>query len=100
MTSVPLFCWLLSLCINVFVSVCVGHVTRYVKAWARKGDIEYLQKEYHKAMDSYQKGLEIEDGNKLCRDGLDKVTGSDESHGGDRQVALEQPPPCLILPER
>jgi hypothetical protein len=27
---------------------------KYVKAWARKGDIEFLQKEYHKAMDSYQ----------------------------------------------
>ena len=25
---------------------------RYVKAWARKGDIDVLHKEYHKAMDS------------------------------------------------
>lgn len=46
---------------------------KYVKAWARKGDIEFLQKEYHKAMDSYQKGLNLEPGNKLCSDGLNKT---------------------------
>lgn len=47
---------------------------KYVKAWARKGDIESLQKEYHKAMESYQTGLKIEPDNKACRDGLAKVT--------------------------
>ena len=46
---------------------------KYVKAWARKGDIEFLMKEFHKAMESYQKGLAIEEGNKLCKDGLQKV---------------------------
>ena len=30
----------------------------YVKAWAKKGDIEYFMKEYHKALDSY-KGMQI-----------------------------------------
>ena len=46
----------------------------YVKAWAKKGDIEFFMKEYHKAMDSYRAGLQIEPDNRLCRDGLDKVT--------------------------
>jgi len=47
---------------------------KYVKAWARKGDIEVLMKENHKAMDSYRKGLEIEPNNPTCTEGLQKVT--------------------------
>jgi len=46
---------------------------KYVKAYARKGDIEVLMKENHKAMDSYRKGLEIDPTNAACRDGLNKV---------------------------
>merc|ERR1719222_289912 len=46
----------------------------YTKAWARKGDIEMAFKEYHKAMESYQKGLEIDSQNAACKDGLSKVT--------------------------
>lgn len=47
---------------------------KYVKAWARKGDIEVLMKENHKAMDSYRKGLEIDPESAICREGLRKVT--------------------------
>lgn len=46
---------------------------RYVKAWARKGDIEMVMKEFHKAMDSYQTGLNIEPDNPTCKEGLRKV---------------------------
>lgn len=47
---------------------------KYVKAWARKGDIEILTKEYHKALESFRKGLEIEPDNASCKEGLQKVT--------------------------
>jgi len=47
---------------------------KYVKAWARKGDIEVLMKESHKAMESYKKGLMLDSSNKTCREGLQKVT--------------------------
>ena len=47
---------------------------KYVKAWARKGDIEVLTKENHKALESYRKGLELDPTNSACRDGLRKVT--------------------------
>lgn len=30
---------------------------KYVKAWAKKADIEMFMKEYHRAMESYKKGL-------------------------------------------
>ncbi len=47
---------------------------KYVKAWARKGDIEVLMKENHKAMESYKKGLAIDATNAACKEGLRKVT--------------------------
>lgn len=45
----------------------------YVKAWAKKGDIEFFMKEYHKSMDSYKAGLAIEPDNSLCKQGLQKT---------------------------
>lgn len=47
---------------------------QYVKAWARKGDIEVVMKENHKAMESYRKGLQVDPDNAACREGLRKVT--------------------------
>jgi len=46
----------------------------YIKAWARKGDIEIMMKEYHKALDSYQTGLNHDATNKACKEGLRKTT--------------------------
>lgn len=46
---------------------------KYVKAYARKGDIEMAMKEYHKAMESYKKGLIIDSTNSSCKEGLRKV---------------------------
>lgn len=46
---------------------------KYVKAWAKKGDIEFFMKEYHKAMESYKTGLAIEPENSLCKQGLQKT---------------------------
>lgn len=45
---------------------------KYVKAWARKGDIEMYMKEYHKAMDSYKQGLELDPESASCKEGLRK----------------------------
>ena len=41
----------------------------YVKAIAKKGDLEFLMKEYHKALESYKKGLALEPANAACRAG-------------------------------
>ena len=45
----------------------------YVKAWAKKGDIELYMKEYHKAMDSYRAGLQIDPTSDLCKQGMKNV---------------------------
>merc|ERR1712032_1320843 len=47
---------------------------KYVKAWTRKGDIEVLMKENHKAMESYKSGLKFDPDNIACKEGLRKVT--------------------------
>jgi len=60
----------------------------YTKAWARKGDIEMAFKEYHKAMESYQKGLEIDPQNAACKEGLRKVT--QQVNYGRSQMTDEQ----------
>mmetsp|Transcript_42571 Transcript_42571/g.54739 ORF Transcript_42571/g.54739 Transcript_42571/m.54739 type:complete len:482 (+) Transcript_42571:568-2013(+) len=71
---------------------------KYVKAWARKGDIEFLQKEFHKAMESYQKGLNLEAGNKLCREGLNKTMSQINSSTG-KEVDKERAAHAMADPE-
>jgi len=58
------------------IEVAVELDPQYVKAWARKGDIEVMLKENHKAMDSYRKGLAIDSANAACKEGLRKVNVS------------------------
>jgi len=61
---------------------------KYTKAWGRKGDIEMAFKEYHKAMESYKKGLEIDPQNATCKEGLRKVT--QQINYGRSQMTDEQ----------
>merc|ERR1719188_566167 len=42
----------------------------FIKAWARKGTCHQLCKEFHKAMEAFQKGLELDADNKDCKEGL------------------------------
>jgi stress-induced-phosphoprotein 1 len=39
---------------------------------SRKGDIEMYMKEFHKAQESYAKGLELDKDNAACKEGLRK----------------------------
>lgn len=62
----------------------------YVKAWAKKGDIEFFMKEYHKSMDSYRAGLQIEPENSLCKQGMAKTMAKineENSSGLDKERA-------------
>lgn len=45
----------------------------YVRAWSRKGGIEFYMKEYHKALQSYKKGLELDPNNEECKSGLEST---------------------------
>lgn len=47
---------------------------KYVKAWSRLAAIQCFMKEFHKALESYQKGLDLEPTNQDCKDGLQRVS--------------------------
>mmetsp|Transcript_5906 Transcript_5906/g.14172 ORF Transcript_5906/g.14172 Transcript_5906/m.14172 type:complete len:179 (-) Transcript_5906:72-608(-) len=72
---------------------------KYVKAIARKGDIEFLRKEYHKALETYQKGLTIEPDNKACKDGLQKTMRMVNSSTGSGEVDKERAAHGMADPE-
>jgi stress-induced-phosphoprotein 1 len=57
----------------------------YVKAWAKKGDIEFYMKEYHKSMESYKTGLTLEPENATCKQGLAKTVNkiNESSYNGE-----------------
>jgi len=42
---------------------CLKIEPKFVKAWIRKGRIEHLKKQYHKAVESYEKAMAIEPSN-------------------------------------
>jgi stress-induced-phosphoprotein 1 len=58
---------------------------KYVKAWARKGDIEVLMKENHRAMESYKTGLELDSDNAACKEGLRKVSSMIGAHMSEEE---------------
>ena len=60
----------------------------FVKAWARKATCHQLQKEYHKAMEAFEKGLALEPNSAECKAGHAKTmmliqTQSGASSGND-----------------
>jgi len=83
------------------VEKCLEIDKTYVKAWAKKGDIEFFLKEYHKAMDSYRAGLQIEPDNALCKQGIQKTIGvinSSQGPDSERQAhAMADPEIQQIL---
>jgi len=45
----------------------------FVKAWARKGTCHQLHKEFHKAMEAFEKGMKIDPENAECKAGHQKT---------------------------
>ena len=58
-----------------------------------------LGQEYHKAMESYQRGLAIDESDTLCRQGLQKVMNAINTSGGDGDVERERPAHAMADPE-
>ena len=57
----------------------------FVKGWSRKAAIHYFLKEYHKAMDAYNRIIEIEPENEEGKQGLDMVVAkiNEGNQGGE-----------------
>lgn len=72
---------------------------KYVKAWAKKGDIEFFMKEYHKALESYKTGLGLESDNTLCKQGLQKTMMKINEANMDGSVDKERQAHAMADPE-
>lgn len=73
---------------------------KYIKAIAKKGDLEMLMKEYHKAIETYKKGLTIDPTNAACKSGLQRVNTAIYNEGGDKgraEQAMKDPEIQAIL---
>ncbi len=57
---------------------------KFIKAWARKGTCHQLLKEYHKALEAYDKGLSLDQSSKECLEGKMKTVNliQSSSHSG------------------
>lgn len=72
---------------------CLDIDGKYIKAWSRKGAIHFFMKEYHKCLDVYQKGLEIDPTSKEMRDGLLKTQqaiAARQNEGGADEATAKQ----------
>ena len=52
---------------------CLELDPQFVKAYCKKGSIQQLKKEYHKALATYDLGLKIDPTNKDCLEGKQKT---------------------------
>jgi stress-induced-phosphoprotein 1 len=62
----------------------------FVKGWARKGTCHQMMKEYHKAIEAFDKGLNLDPSSRECNDGKMKTVGlinatSHSSAGNDEE---------------
>lgn len=53
---------------------CIALDPTFVKAYYRKGTCHHLMKEYHKALEAFDKGLKIDPENKECKEGKIKTS--------------------------
>ena len=63
---------------------------KFVKAWVRKGTCHQIMKEYHKALEAFDKGLLLEPTSKECIEGKQKTvnliqSSSHASSGNDEE---------------
>jgi stress-induced-phosphoprotein 1 len=65
---------------------CLAIDPNFVKGYARKGTIHHFMKEYHKALECYEKGLKLDTENKDCKEGKMKTLSAIQTgaYSGDK----------------
>ncbi|KAH0486277.1 MAG: hypothetical protein KVP17_004722 [Porospora cf. gigantea B] len=81
------------------VEVCLQLDPVFVRGWSRKGSIHYMMKEYHKSMEAYQKGLDLDPRNAECRSGLERTVYQIQSQSGADQMDEERVQMAMKDPE-
>jgi len=73
--------------------------SKYVKAYARKGAIEFFMKEYHKALETYQAGLNIDPEHQECKDGLQRTASKIQELNNSGEVDPDRQAKAMADPE-
>lgn len=71
----------------------------FVKAYSRLGSCQFFMKEYHKALDTYTKGLKLEPENAECKDGLQRTHMKIQSLNSNGEVDKERLAHAMADPE-
>lgn len=71
----------------------------FVKAISRLGSCQYFMKEYHKALETYQKGLKLEPENAECKDGLQRTALKIQQANSSGEVDKERLAHAMADPE-
>ena len=71
----------------------------YVKAYSRRATCEYFSKEYHKALATYQKILDIDESNEEAQKGLQRVARVIEGNMASGKVDPEQRARAMADPQ-
>lgn len=71
----------------------------YVKAYTKKGSCHFAMKEYHKALDIYEKGLKLQPDNQELKDLISKTRAAAYNGGGDQEDQEERAKHAMADPE-
>ena len=55
---------------------CIEQAPTFAKAYSRKGTLQFFMKDYEKALETYQKGLEHEPDNMELKEGIERCIAS------------------------
>jgi len=70
-----------------FCDKCLALDSKFVKAYTRKGGFQFFLKEYHKALESYKKALDLDPENAEAKDGIYQTRVAMQTNMGDEERA-------------
>merc|ERR1719230_2185567 len=78
---------------------CLKLDDKFIKAYSRKGGCHFFMKEYHKALQAYEKGLAIDKDSQECLNGRDQVLAKIQETSRSGNVDEEQMAHAMADPE-
>jgi len=70
-----------------FCDKCLALDSKFVKAYTRKAGVQFFLKEYHKAIETYKKALELDPENAEAKDGIYRTRVAMQTNMGDEERA-------------
>ena len=71
----------------------------FIKAYHKKGDCHFMMKEYHKALECFEKGLKLDPNNEFCKAGIQKTQQLIYAGGNNEEDQQERARRAMADPE-